>query len=66
MSMNIWDYHINDEIEQIEGFKRGRKGIVVEIPYDEEKGGNQLGVLWDDNHAIGIQAVLPTVVKKVE
>ena len=64
--MDLWDFMINDRITQTEGHKRGRKGVVVEVPYDGDTLTNSLGVLWDDNKAIGIQPVLPSIVKKVE
>ena len=61
--MELKDFKTNDRIIQTEGFKRGRKGVVVEIPYDGDDGSHQLGVLWDTNHAVGIQPVLPSIVK---
>ena len=63
---DIWSFMINDKIIQKEGFKKGRKGVVVEVPYDGDENCNQLGVLWDDNKAIGIQPVSPNTVSKVE
>ena len=64
--MNMWDFMINDRVVLNVGFKKGRKGVVVEIPYDGDEGSNQLGVLWDDNKAIGIQPVIPVTVSKAE
>jgi hypothetical protein len=61
--MELKDFKINDKVIQIEGFKKGRKGEVVENPYDGDEGSHQLGVLWCDNHSIGIQPVLPSIVK---
>jgi len=60
--MTIKEFKINDRVIQTEGFKRGRKGEIVEVPYDGDDIAH-VGVLWDDNHSIGIQPVLPSVLK---
>lgn len=60
--MTLEEFRINDPIMIVEGFKKGRKGIVVEVPYDGDSK-ECLGVVWDDNKSIGIQPVLPHVVK---
>jgi hypothetical protein len=56
-------FKIGDRIIQVEGFKKGRKGEVVENPYDGDEKSNKVGVLWDDNPSIGIQGVSPFVIK---
>lgn len=62
--LTVNDFKIDDPIVLVSGHKRGRKGIVVEIPYEEADNGNTfLGVLWDDNPSIGIQPVLPHMVE---
>ena len=65
--MEISEFHINDRVIRTQNPKKGKKGTIVEIPYDGgSEGGDFLGVIWDYNKQVGIQPVHCWTVKLLE
>jgi len=64
--MTLDDIKIDDRIILINGHKKGRKGIVVEIPFEGSDELGRVGILWDDNKSLGIQPVAPASIELMD